>query len=99
VNHSHESVTEERGGEVRCRNGDCKGCPVEGTPYTRSGVFRPVKLNACKCTMSELAARSSAEAGKCKICYKLLKSDKGFAEDETVRRTSLVQIHPLLCSL
>lgn len=65
-----------------CRNGDCKGCPVEGTPYTPSGQFRPVMLNACKCTMSARAARLSAEAKKCKLCFKALKTDVAFTEDE-----------------
>ena len=68
-----------------CRSGECKGCPVEGTPYTPSGQFRPVTLNSCQCTMSALAARRSAEQRKCKLCFKPIKTDSGFTEDEKVR--------------
>jgi hypothetical protein len=72
---------------------------VEGTPYTAGGSLRPVKLNACGCTMSALAARSSAEVGKCKVCYKALKSDKGFSEDDKVRCSLLVctRMHTYTC--
>lgn len=80
-----KELVEARNVCVVCRSGDCKGCPVEGTPFTPSGQFRPVTLNACKCTMSALAAKSSAENRKCRLCFKALKTDSGFTENEKVR--------------
>jgi hypothetical protein len=66
------------------KNGECKGCPVEGIPYTPNGQFRPVKVARCKCTMSAMAAQRSIQKAKCLLCNKSLKTDATYEDDHEV---------------